>query len=374
LIKVLANTDNDEIFSTDQIRVLIEFLWEGYFFAILKSLFAPYLLFFSSFVAYATYYHTNENRAIGWDFCCQVFCILLFGKTFVTFSICELIQFRSTPARYFQDFWNIIDFAALLLTGMYMYRSLSGYNDDATNVLGSVAVFLLWIKLFYWMRLFKPFSAFIRIITEIVKDIQVFFVMLMVCLGCFSNVLMILDLNREMGGTDTIVENFTGYGVLNGLLHAYMTGLGEFQYENYSTMDKGTIWVFFLIATLMIQLVFMNMLIAIMTDSFSRITAIQQQSTLKELCTLMHNYCWLLSISEVFKGSRYIVWLSSDNSVAAGTVMERQIVQLRDTVEERVDQSDQMILRQMNMLDERMTSLTAAVESIQTALNKELDK
>ena len=33
-ITVLAETDNDEIFATKQVRVLIDFLWQGYFWCI----------------------------------------------------------------------------------------------------------------------------------------------------------------------------------------------------------------------------------------------------------------------------------------------------------------------------------------------------
>ena len=72
---------------------------------------------------------------------------------------------------------------------------------------------MLWIQLFYWMRLFKRFSAFVRIITEIVLDIKVFFLMLFLCLCAFSNVICIcphgfavLNINRENGGKDSVVE------------------------------------------------------------------------------------------------------------------------------------------------------------------------
>lgn len=34
LIKTLSETDNDEIFATSQIRVFVDFMWQGYYDAI----------------------------------------------------------------------------------------------------------------------------------------------------------------------------------------------------------------------------------------------------------------------------------------------------------------------------------------------------
>ena len=54
MIKVLAETENDEIFSQSQVRVLIEFMWESYYKAIYSTLFIPYVQYFVAFNIYAT--------------------------------------------------------------------------------------------------------------------------------------------------------------------------------------------------------------------------------------------------------------------------------------------------------------------------------
>ena len=81
----------------------------------------------------------------------------------------------------------------------------------------------------------------------------------------------------------------------------------------------------FILATIIVQLIFLNLLIAIMGESFSRITAIMQQSTLKELCSIMEDHIWLQKIDELFVSKRYILWLTPDTSTSGGTVVERQI-------------------------------------------------
>ena len=84
-----------------------------------------------------------------------------------------------------------------LTENKFMETSTNSFN---IAILGSIAVLMLWMKLFYWLRLFKPFSAFIRIISEIGKDIKIFTAMLLLCLAAFANCLMVLNDNRILNG------------------------------------------------------------------------------------------------------------------------------------------------------------------------------
>ena len=65
-------------------------------------------------------------------------------------------------ADYFKDFWNCIDFATLMLNAGYIICVVMSmaYNklfleDTNYRIIGSIVSFLLWIKVFYWMRLFN---------------------------------------------------------------------------------------------------------------------------------------------------------------------------------------------------------------------------
>ena len=61
-----------------------------------------------------------------------------------------------------------------------------------------------------------------------------------------------------------------GNSVLNALLAMYMLSLGEFSYDGFSNGENSNLsWVFFVFATFLCLVVFMNMLIAIMGDTFA---------------------------------------------------------------------------------------------------------
>ena len=78
---------------------------------------------------------------------------------------------------------------------------------------------------------------------------------------------------------------------------------------------------------------------------------------------MMEDHIWMLDIGEIFKHSRYILWLTPDRATQSGGVIEREIKTLRDYVEDRADQSDNQILRELQLLSED-------VESIKTQLTE----
>ena len=69
-------------------------------------------------------------------------------------------------------------------------------------------------------------------------------------------------------------------------------------------------WSFFILGTYIMLLVFMNVLIAIMSDTFSRVSQLQEQSALKEQVSMMNDFIDLVNIAEVFKDMRYIIRVS----------------------------------------------------------------
>ena len=46
----------------------------------------------------------------------------------------------------------------------------------------------------------------------------------------------------------------------------------------------------------------------------------------------MDDHIWLLEIDEIYDEKRYILWLTPDTSTSGGTIVERQITQLKEQV------------------------------------------
>mmetsp|Transcript_220 Transcript_220/g.321 ORF Transcript_220/g.321 Transcript_220/m.321 type:complete len:252 (-) Transcript_220:468-1223(-) len=250
-------------------------MWQGYYDAIFSQLFLPFLIYFASFLAYTGYFAKNESSELSIPFILEIICIVLFGKTFFTFLILEIIQIKSNGFSYFFDMWNIIDISSLGINAFYVYAEITNFfPGPELQVIASVACLLMWVKMFYWMRLFQPFSAFIRMITEIIKDVKVFLVMLLISLFAFANIIFVLNKNRIVDDQAPIFEPLIGIAPIDAIIHAYLTGLGDFGKDNYSEDNSMVVWIMFILATLIVQLIFMNLLIAIMGESFARINGI----------------------------------------------------------------------------------------------------
>ena len=58
---------------------------------------------------------------------------------------------------------------------------------------------------------------------------------------------------------------------------------------------------------------------------------------MKELCSMMEDNIWMLDIGDLFKHSRYILWLTPDSATQSGSMVERQITQLQEFVEDKVE-------------------------------------
>ena len=143
-------------------------------------------------------------------------------------------------------------------------------------MIAAIAVTLMWIKLIYWLRLFSNTSHYIRLIQETIYDIRYFLLIYFVVIGLFANAIHTLNLNRDYRDEDsTIVDKNLSMRPMDALLNQYLLSLGEFSLDNFGAGDEDdfyVIWAFFTLSTFITSIIILNMLIAIMGDTFGRVT------------------------------------------------------------------------------------------------------
>lgn len=89
---------------------------------------------------------------------CLVFSQIQWART--TWN--ELSELRRDGFDYFKDAWNYIDVSLTVVSQAYMgyfsvdmILNVQYFAVTRIRTLGGVTLFLLWIKMFYWMRLFS---------------------------------------------------------------------------------------------------------------------------------------------------------------------------------------------------------------------------
>ena len=80
----------------------------------------------------------------------------------------------------------------------------------------------------------------------------------------------------------------------------------------------------FLLATFFIAVVFMNMLIAIMSDTFGDVMSNNEINTVQEQVIMISDYKWLINLDRHFMGYKYVIRVSP---FGAGSTEESNIYQ-----------------------------------------------
>jgi len=145
--------------------------------------------------------------------------------------------------------------------------------------MAAVSVFLMWIKSFYWMRLFTDTSFYVRLIRETLYDIRYFLILFIFILMTFGNTLMVIAEGRDKGAAGAeggLYKDIFSIRFLNVVFNQYMLSLGEFDLDNYEGEGSDAlVWTVFIATTFITQITFLNMLIAIMGDTFARVSEVK---------------------------------------------------------------------------------------------------
>ena len=138
------------------------------------------------------------------------------------------------------------------------------------RVIAAIASCSILMKLFDWLRLFEETAFYILLFEETLYDIRHFLFILAVTLMMFGVPLVMLDGNSA--DEKELIEGAFNYWLLDLLYNQYLLCLGEFGLDNFGDHPEAMlVYLFFIMATFISQLTMLNMLIAIMGDSYAKV-------------------------------------------------------------------------------------------------------
>jgi len=197
------------------------------------------------------------------------------------FNIIEIVLERKD---YLKDPWNLIDIVANSLTAVYLGLYGTDSEPDDRKVILAFANFASWLRVIGYFRIFAPTRYLIRMIQEILYEMAAFMLILMTfiiqCALCFMALIP--------------GESYYTYWQI-----AYRLAYGDFMEADDNDTDG--LRIFFILATLSIPLVLLNLLIAIMGDVFDNVQSSKEREEVRERLTL------ILEISKFRK------WWNRDN-------------------------------------------------------------
>ncbi|KAL7568628.1 hypothetical protein ACA910_022727 [Epithemia clementina (nom. ined.)] len=187
----------------------------------------------------------------------------------------------SAVKAYFTNLWTIFDSVAILLT---LWATLWAHNLPAGEFntgLNALVVGLLWIKVLGFLKVVnKEMSTFIIALTQILYDIRLVMIVLIVCVIMFGDMFYIAvstknngqfcAANDEAGESDAVDDFCTSSW--DSYLRTYSILLGEFELNDMMATTGTTI--LFIIFTVFGVVVLLNVLIAVIFDSYGKATMI----------------------------------------------------------------------------------------------------
>ena len=141
----------------------------------------------------------------------------------------------------------------------------------------------MWLKLFYWMRLFSSTAYYVNLICQTIADIKIFGILVLLVIFAFANFFMILNDNNPTDQEDSYVRKYVDNKIVDSFLSIYLIMIGDFDNKVYGDgLNTGVAYFFFVLATFFCIVVFMNMIIAIMGSTFDDVKTSQNQNALHE--------------------------------------------------------------------------------------------
>lgn len=108
-------------------------------------------------------------------------------------------------------------------------------------------------------------------------------------------------------------------------MQMYLYSLGEFDLDAAVARREKIGWLMFVLASFALNVIFMNMIIAIISETFENMQEKAEENSLYERVNLMKNMFWLLDLKEIYGNNKYIVYVHIDDVCPEGELNEEEI-------------------------------------------------
>ena len=160
LCEFLISCGDDEFLRLPIVECLIKEIWERARPAIMKFVVLPYFVYFCLFIGYISFGISALNEPTVVGFICLSLCSI-YAVLQIIFEGSQMVQLGLDYIADSGAIWNVLDLWSSGMVLMFTIDHLSGSDEILRmKVVGALAVFSLWLKVFYFLRLFESTAAF----------------------------------------------------------------------------------------------------------------------------------------------------------------------------------------------------------------------
>jgi hypothetical protein len=368
-VESLSSSENMGLFETTVIKKLVEFQWPVVLkYTVLKLLvpYACFLLFFSCYI-HLKFHEDN-------DFLVPETKILFMAPLALVSAYLLMIEARQLARAklgYFMEVWNYLDIVPPVMIFIYMFLDLQGFFDRVINEAGEdvtpnyiiveqasmkgIMSLFVWLKFLYFLRIFEKTGYLIRSIVLICIDMRHFLLILMLTFIAFGEAIQSVSETRGD-------KSFTGHA--GGIGYVYTMVLGGFDVGDFDDDSSVTLlWIFFILCTVLCMIIMMNLLIAIISDSFAAITAVASQANYRERAKIISENLYL--VPEAVKNS----YTSPNSYLLMAIDTQAEIESKEVSIDEKIKELRQNLKEHNN---EHYVKLKDRLKRLQTEIQNHL--
>lgn len=239
LMRSILQCSNTEIFRTEFIKTLLKYKWRQIRWVLILQA-CLYLLLVIDIMVHTLY----DRKSLG-----PIIVELVLNTFFLAY---EASQAFSGIASYFTDIWNILDASRIIVLYLHCIVTLIDVEDIVEDVFLMLLNIIAWSRLIGYFRIFDGTRYLIHMLTQVIAD-----------LGPF----LVLFVLSTLGATFTFYSNSYSKDFGDMFLATYGIAYGAWNFEQ----DNDLKYTIFFCVSLINTLVLLNLLIALISDTYQRV-------------------------------------------------------------------------------------------------------
>lgn len=352
-----ANSTSQEFILSDW-KEIIKWKWQKLKLPLYLMMFI-YFLYFLMFALSAVLYHDNKGlRGMA----------VIMNILMITIEVVEMVTFLVfKPSSYFGNWENYFDWIVYICTLLYNIGLHLQDENDGVMIFVIVLLTLLFYRGFMYLRIIGIFTALITMIIIILRRLIAFFFML--AFTYLGVVLILVKLRTDCRNCPGTAISFRDV--------YYWIFLGSVEADAFDT-PLAAIPVIF--GTVFLTIVLLNILIAFLSNEFSRLEERQKIQELKERAALIMNFEVLtmffryivtkkIRLRNQFELEKYRMMLKNENAVVRSNKQNKIRKALKDYLaEEKIlyifRKVDLDLIEDQENLYQKIKSLEKTAESL----------
>ena len=212
-----------------------------------------------------------DGVIIGEQFSEIRYLALAFNILIAFLEVLQMISFCFyRPLLYFGDFWNYIDFIALIFSFLFFISFHEQATQDGSVFIALILMLLIYYRGFSYFRFFDSFTSMIGIINTIVAESLSFFGVM------FYTYFVILFLLYRVEPSDQFINKMR-----DAFIFTFFGGVEQDHFEAK--------YIFFpiFVGTMIMTIILLNVLIAFMSNVYNKMEQMQSVLSLKEKASML---------------------------------------------------------------------------------------